>query len=208
MISIRTFKRGKYFLERFIKACRLTLVSTAISFVGWCFEKVGRYVVYGAIGDRGFLHLPICPIYGICTLLIYLLCGTPRKLSGLMGVLIDRVLVKIKKARHKRLAVYLLYFVFVTVLSTLAELVTGLALRPFGVMLWDYSERAFNFLGIICVGFSLTWGALITLFMDIAYLPLLRIARRIPTRICIPLATLSGALAAADFLLCILLLFV
>ena len=187
-------------MERFVKACRLTLIAVAISFGGWCFEKVGRYIVYGGVGDRGFLHLPLCPIYGISTALIFLLAGTPRETQGVVGRLITRAVSKAEKKRTQVLCTYALYFVFVTVLSTVAELVTALALRPFGVVLWDYSERAFNFLGVICLGFSLTWGALITLFMDTLWRPLMRVADRIAPRACIALAVPIGATVSADFL--------
>ena len=46
----------------------MTLLFVLISFGGWCFEKVGRYFLYGSLGDRGFLSLPLCPIYGTCVL--------------------------------------------------------------------------------------------------------------------------------------------
>ena len=55
-----------------------TIIFAAVSFLGWCFEKVGRLIVYGGIGDRGFLSLPVCPIYGYTVLLVFFLAGTPR----------------------------------------------------------------------------------------------------------------------------------
>ena len=88
-------------MERFVKACRLTLIAVAISFGGWCFEKVGRYVVYGGVGDRGFLHLPLCPIYGISTALIFLLTGTPRETQGVVGRLITRAVSRAEKKRTR-----------------------------------------------------------------------------------------------------------
>ena len=48
-----------------------TIIFAAVSFLGWCFEKVGRLTVFNAIGDRGFLSLPVCPIYGYTVLLIF-----------------------------------------------------------------------------------------------------------------------------------------
>jgi uncharacterized membrane protein len=179
-------------------ACRLALIGTFISFVGWSFEKLGRFIVYGAVGDRGFVWLPLCPIYGISIVLIFLLFGTPTRFSGIIGTPIASFFGSLKQ---KRWLAFLFYFILATAAATLTELITGLLMMPFGVRLWDYSERFLNLWGIICVGFSLLWGALITLFMAFLWLPLYRLVSKLPERLTVILGITFSAAVAVDFII-------
>lgn len=172
------------------------IAAASVSFLGWAFEKLGRYVIFGATGDRGFLSLPVCPIYGISVIAIYLLLGTPKAPGGVVGT---RIGATSFGGRIYRSGVWrvTLYFLLVTLISTAAELVTGLFMRSIGITLWDYSERAFNLFGIICPSFSLIWGALITLLMGTVWQPFYIRICSIPRRIATPLAlTLAFAIAA------------
>ena len=52
---------------------------------------------------------------------------------------------------------------------TLIELIFGLIFNVILKMdVWDYSAQKFNFLGQICLGFSLLWGALGIIFLPLA----------------------------------------
>lgn len=42
------------------------------AFVGWVYEIIATYLVYGRYYDRGILHLPMCPIYGVGMILLYI----------------------------------------------------------------------------------------------------------------------------------------
>lgn len=179
--------------------CRLFIMAVGVSFMGWCFEKLGRYLAFGSSADRGFLTLPLCPIYGISVVAIYLFMGTPKHISGVWGK-------KIRMTRPWRRVVgdsawrkYLFYFIFVAVLSTAAELITGLCMKPFGVMLWDYSGKPFNFMGVICLEYSLMWGALITAFMGLLWKPLWRLVKRIVPRYAFILSVTLAVPIIADF---------
>lgn len=174
------------------------IAAVCISFAGWVFEKLGRYMIFGATGDRGFLSLPVCPIYGISVIAIYLLLGTPKAPGGVVGT---RIGATSFGGRIYRSGVWrvTLYFLLVTLISTAAELVTGLFMRSIGITLWDYSERAFNLFGIICPSFSLIWGALITLLMGFAWTPFYSRICAIPKRVAAPLAFTLVTAAAADF---------
>lgn len=58
------------------------------------------------------------------------------------------------------------YFVAVTVLSTLLELIVGLIfMKGLGIPLWSYKNFDHTFMDIICLDFSLLWGVLITVGM-------------------------------------------
>ncbi len=171
--------------------CRLFFAWLAISFMGWCFEVVGRYFVYGVLSDRGFLRLPLCPIYGFSLIFIYFLLGTPRCPRALLGAV----------CRGRCLVMRLfVYFLLSALVCTLSELAVGLALLPFGVRLWIY-EQKFNFLGIVCPQYSLLWGLLITavmyLFGDRAY----RLFEKIPVRAAVIATAVFGIPVLADFAL-------
>ncbi len=180
---------------RFCVACRLTAFGFAVSLLGWCFEVVGRYAIYGVLADRGFVTLPLCPIYGITLVAIYLIFGTPRRMRGLLSLLSGgRVWVR-----------YAVYFAAVTVFSTAVELVTALAFAPFGVRLWTYAEQPFNLLGVVCLGYSLLWGVLITVFMGLLWERSYGLVKKIPPRVIMPVGVTLGAAVSVDFLInCVL----
>ena len=76
----------------------------------------------------------------------------------------------------------IIYFIAVTVLSTLAELIIGGIFKLSGVPLWDYSEKPLNLFGVVCLSYSLLWGAMITTFMALCWKPVDRLFARIPKR--------------------------
>ena len=179
--------------------CRLLITAVLVSFMGWCFEKLCRYVAFGSAADRGFLTLPLCPIYGISVVAIFFLMGTPSRIGGVLGEKIKITRLWRRVIGDKTWRQYIFYFIFVALLSTLAELVTGLCMKPFGVKLWDYSQKPFNFLGIICLEYSLLWGALITAFMGTLWKPLYGLVKKIPKRESFILAVTLAVAIIADF---------
>lgn len=149
------------------KLDQLSIIFFTISFFGWCFEKIARYVVYNSTADRGFLSMPICPIYGVSVLLIYFLAGTPKTMTLSIPCSYES-----KKAKKfiVSLANFIIYFVLVTVISTLIEFVTGWFFKHvIGVQLWTYEQQPLNIGGYICLRYSLLWGILISLFMGILW---------------------------------------
>ena len=195
-------KRKKLFLV----ACRLTLIGTFISFVGWCFEKLGRFIIYGAVGDRGFLFLPLCPIYGISVVFSILLLGTPLLPDGLLLSKVLRTWGSKSLFSKRRWITFAIYFSFTSVAATAIELITGLLLFPFGIRLWDYSERFLNLWGIVCPMFSLLWGALITLFATFAWIPLYRLFSKIPAKSTFVISITLATTITVDFIANIVLL--
>lgn len=157
-----------------------TWIFVLISAFGWCFEKIGRYLVYHSTADRGFLTLPVCPIYGTCILLIGFLLGSPSRPSPVL----DRAFTPLKRLPRPLSFVIrlILYFFGATALSTLIEGAVGLIFQAAGIPLWNYTERVGNIAGVICPSFSLLWGTLITLVMSLIWDPLCRLVNRIPLR--------------------------
>ncbi len=105
-------------------------------FFGWCIESAIVSVSERRFVNRGFLHLPLLPLYGFGALSILL--ATCRFLD-------------------KPLLVYIVGMAAATVL----EYFTGWLMETlFKTRYWDYSEEQWNLHGRICVKSSLFWGAL------------------------------------------------
>ena len=175
-----------------------TLIFVGISALGWLFEMIGRYLLYRNVNDRGFLTLPVCPIYGSCVLLAGFLLGSPSEPSSLL----ERISGGERLPRPLRTAWrVLLYFLSATFLATTVELLVGLTFRALGIPLWNYAERPGNFLGVICPGYSLLWGVLITGVMGLLWDRLCRLMEKIPQRVAKKAAVVTATVLLLDFLL-------
>lgn len=194
-----TFNEKTRSVDMLTAVCRLALMGFLISFGGWCIEKLFGAIAYGGAGDRGFLTLPLCPIYGISVVAVFLFCGTPTYLRGAVGGRIRKSRLWKKTVRNKTWKKYVFYFAFVTVLSTVAELLIGLFAKAVGVTLWDYSNRPLNLFGVVCLSFSLAWGVLITAFMGFLWKPIYNLIRRIPRDAVRSAAFTLGVAVIADF---------
>lgn len=120
-------------------------------FCGWIFEstyvslKSRRYV------NRGFLRLPMLPLYGtgaIMMLWVSLPLGDNLILVYLAGV----------------------------AAATVLEYVTGFVMeRLFKMKYWDYSSHRFQLQGYICLSSSVAWGFLTIFLTDVIHQPIARL---------------------------------
>lgn len=111
------------------------------SFLGFLMECVVLTIeTKKLVTNRGFIKGPFCIIYGFGALI----------LPGLL-----------RPFSHN----LILLFIAGMVLATLLEYLTGIAmLRLFGNFWWDYSNKHFNYKGMLCLESSLGWGALAVLY--------------------------------------------
>lgn len=104
------------------------------SFLGWLWETTYVSIKEKRLVNRGFVTGPVCTIYGIGAVSVYLILRT------LKGNWI------------------LMYFGGMLV-ATVLEYVTAVIMeRLFHTGWWDYSDKKFNFQGRICLGSSVAWG--------------------------------------------------
>jgi uncharacterized membrane protein len=104
------------------------------SCIGWAIEVVTMTVETGEYQNRGFLNMPLCPIYGAGVLLV---------------VSLFRPIVH----------TWLLLFLLTALMCTIFELTVGLIMEKiFHNRWWDYSMYKFNFKGYICLWVSCGWG--------------------------------------------------
>ncbi|MCQ2443370.1 MAG: putative ABC transporter permease [Oscillospiraceae bacterium] len=125
------------FLEPAIASQPLSLVFLYFvwySLLGWMMETTYCSVRQGHFVDRGFLHGPVCPIYGVGALLmVFLLGGFTEQIP---------------------------FFLFLsTVTMSLWEYLVGWFLETTThIKYWDYSNYRFNIKGRVCLKNSIYWG--------------------------------------------------
>lgn len=109
---------------------------TLYSFAGWVYETVCESIFAGRlILNRGFLHLPVCPIYGV-------------------GAFIA-IWIMHRFGRLNKLQVFISGTVITTVVEYTAALIIEALLHK---TLWDYSKWICNFQGRISLISSLIFG--------------------------------------------------
>ena len=96
-------------------------------FAGWLVECVDMRIEAGEFQNRGFLHMPFCPIYGLG-----MVAGS----------------VALSSVRES----YVVLFVFGVVFCSVVEyIVGGILERMFRSKWWDYSHMRFNIKGRVCL---------------------------------------------------------
>lgn len=104
------------------------------SILGWFVESIYMSVCFKKITNRGIIKGPICPIYGFGALFVYFM------LKPLKG--------------H-----YVLLYIIGAVMATAVEFMAAkLMIRYTGCVWWDYSDKPFNYKGILCLESTLAWG--------------------------------------------------
>ena len=144
-------------------------------FFGWCFESTYVSLKQRHFVNRGFLKLPMLPIYG----------------SGAIAILIVTIPV-----RHQIWLVWL----FGMLSATLLELVTGAVMESlFKVKYWDYSNQKFNFKGYICLSSSIAWGFLSILLTEVIHEPIEKMVLSMPMWLDITLVAIVSVFFVSDF---------
>ena len=140
------------------------------SFCGWIMECLVIRRETGRWENRGFVHLPLCIIYGFGAMFGYAM---------------------LRPISHN----YVLLYFTGALLATLFEYITGrLMLRLFGKLWWDYSNKRLNYRGILCLESTMAWGAIAVLVFALVHRTVFHLVARIPD----PAAPLlAGGLCAA-----------
>lgn len=111
------------------------------SFFGWVMEVIDTKITTGNWINRGFLMGPICPIYGIASIIM------TYTLSYFYNY-------------------PLLVFIIALLICSIVEYLTSLILEKiFKMRWWDYSNKKFNINGRICLQTMLIFGTLGTLMI-------------------------------------------
>jgi uncharacterized membrane protein len=155
----------------------LFLVFLAYSFIGWVSEVFYCFMLDHRWTNRGFLHGPLCPIYGFGALLVI----------GLLEPLGSDVFVLFSAA------------VFLT--SALEYVSSWVLEALFQTKWWDYSDLPLNLHGRVCLRNSLMFGVMGVIGVRLVHPVLLFFASRPPASTRNAIASVLAVLLAADFAL-------
>ena len=146
-------------------------------FLGWIFESTYVSLKQKRLVNRGFLRLPMLPLYG----------------SGAVMMLWVSLPV-----RDSLPLVYISGFIAATAL----EYVTGAVMeRLFKVRYWDYSSQPFQLHGYICLSSSIAWGFLTILMTRMIHKPIEAFAFWLPSSVLTGVTMVVTVIFAADFAL-------
>ncbi|MCX7951565.1 MAG: putative ABC transporter permease [Clostridiales bacterium] len=136
----------------------LFLCFIVYSFLGWLLEVLYHIYTQKRFINRGFLYGPICPIYGFSAVLFIIL---------------------LNPFKNNPISVFLLG----SLIASFLELITGYILDLlFNTKWWDYSNEKLNFKGYICARFSVYWGLIAVIFMDLVHPEVFKLINFINTR--------------------------
>ncbi|MCI1881684.1 MAG: putative ABC transporter permease [Sporolactobacillus sp.] len=132
------------------------------AFLGWVAEVVFAFIRGKKLANRGFLYGPLCPIYGI---------GACLALSA------ASFFFSHFSFDHPHLIAFAIFFILCTAL----EWGTGWLLEQlFHDRWWDYSDKAFNLNGYVCLPFSLVWALAGVVLFDWVHPLVSEFVRQIP----------------------------
>ncbi|MCM1524399.1 MAG: putative ABC transporter permease [Ruminococcus sp.] len=144
------------------------------SFVGWCIEVVDMTFETGEYQNRGFLNMPLCPIYGVGVLMIVIFF---RPISD----------------------TYVLLFIASTIVCTSFEFFMGWGMEKlFHARWWDYSHMRFNYKGYICLRNSLFFGFGCVIMMKYIQPAVVNAINKIPVKAGLVIVVIMSVLLAFD----------
>ncbi|WP_312433026.1 putative ABC transporter permease [Lacrimispora sp.] len=143
-------------------------------FIGWIIESTYVSVRSLHFVNRGFLRLPLLPLYG----------------SGAIIMLWLSIPVQ---------GNLFLVFLFGMLGASALEYVTGYVMeRLFKMKYWDYSNNPFNLNGYVCLTNSIAWGFLTLLLTEVIHRPVEWLVLRLNGTACIILVIMVGLLFVTD----------
>jgi len=152
----------------------LVLLFFIFSNFGWMWELVYYFLMKGKLINRGVLHGPILPIYGVGGILILTLLNVFRKKP-------------------------LVHFIMTMLLCGTVEYFSGWALeRVFDSKWWDYSGYFLNINGRICAEGLFVFGIAGLAFIYVLAPLLDNVIRKIKRRVLLPAALTLIALLVVD----------
>lgn len=184
----------------------LFLIGIIFSFGGWLMETFGNILIHGSVEDRGFLTMPICPIYGTAVVLILVVFGLP--FEGKWKKFYEDY-VGFKRFCLKFLTL-LLYTTICTITAVMFEFVTGqLFYMIFDIRLWHYQETAGTFWnGFISRDVGDAWFMLIMVSAPLIVTPLYRFIKKMNRKVLQIFTIVMSSLIVIDFIITVIFIIV
>lgn len=132
-----------------VEVLRLLIYFFIYSVFGWVLESVYKTIYEKKWVNSGFLHGPLCPIYGTGAIIMILFLSSFKN------------------------NIFLLFLVGFVILSIWEYFVGWLLETLFNTKYWDYTNNKFNIKGRVCLFNSIIWGTLGVIFIGFVH-PLLQ----------------------------------
>lgn len=160
--------------EFYRKYCAAAVLFTVCGMCGWIYETALTSYVWGRFAQRGFLHIPVLPIYGVFA---FLMIPLFKKHNGWLTV-----------------------FLGGTLLTTLLELIASYIIDwVLGKKLWSYLSWDFNFQGRISLYSSLIFGIMSVILIKLAYPLVKKLNQKAPASVMYFLGTSLTIIIMIDF---------
>ncbi|WP_058484955.1 putative ABC transporter permease [Defluviitalea phaphyphila] len=122
------------------------------SFIGWVIETIYNSIKKKEFVNRGFLSGPFCPIYGFGAILIIQVFAV---FNNSFSIVSNNIFIQIFVAM---------------ILTTILEYITGYILeKMFNCKWWDYSDFFLNLHGRVCLQYSIYWGILSYILINLIH---------------------------------------
>lgn len=161
----------------FTQICAGILLFTLCGFAGWVYETALTSYLWGEFAERGFLHVPILPIYGVFA---FIMLPVFRKHNGWVTVFFGGMLIT-------------------TVLELISSYIIEAVLHR---QLWSYSSWDFNFQGRISLYSSLVFGVMSLLLIKGAYPLVRKFKERVSDKVVRIMGMSCAVVIVSDFIYC------
>lgn len=143
-------------------------------FFGWVFESAYVSLKTGGFVNRGFLRLPMLPLYGTGAVMMLWVSFPVRDY-------------------------WMLVYASGVVAATALEYATGYVMeRLFKMKYWDYSNQRFHLNGYICLSSSIAWGFLTILLTKVIHGPIADFVLAMEPSVEFPLLIMVSIVFSAD----------
>lgn len=159
------------------KICTYIIEFTLCGICGWIYETALTSYLWGEFAERGFLHIPVLPIYGVFS---FILIPIFRKHNGFLTV-----------------------FIGSTIITTALELICAYAIEMIlHQRLWSYRDWDFNFFdGRISLYSSLMFGVLSLILIKIVHPLVNKFSEKSSARTISITGSICGLAIIADFII-------
>lgn len=161
--------------EIYKKFCLAAILFTICGISGWIYETALTSYLWGQFAERGFLHIPVLPIYGVFA---FILIPVFKKHNGFFTVFFGGMAI-----------------------ATFLELISSYIIEAvIHEQLWSYRTWDFNFQGRISLYSSLIFGVLSVILIKVVYPAVKKINRCVPKKAIIVIGTCCTLIICGDFI--------
>lgn len=156
--------------------CIYIIEFTLCGFIAWIYETALTSYLWGEFAERGFLHIPVLPIYGFFAFILLFIF---RKRNGFLTVFFGSMFI-----------------------TTALELVFAYIIEAvLHTRLWSYRDWDFNFFdGRIALYSSLMFGVMSVLFLKGVHPMVHKLSKKVSEKTVTVIGTVFGLTIVIDFI--------